>query len=84
MRTVNWKQLQTNLDADEVRLALPCDCLGQQGFATSRRAIEEDAARWLHAELEEHLRVLDWVLESEGQSRMGQKDQGQRPGASLT
>jgi len=39
------------LDADKVGLALVRDRLGQQGFATAWRAVEEHAARWFHTEL---------------------------------
>lgn len=43
---------------NEVGAALVGDGLGNQGLATSRRAVQQRALGGLHAELEELLRVL--------------------------
>ena len=51
------------LDRDEVGLALVGDGLGEQRLAAAGRAVEEDAARRRHAELEELLRMLDRILD---------------------
>merc|ERR1719499_1424172 len=50
------------LDGDEVGLALVGDGLGEQGLTTTRRSVEEDTSAGHHAELQELLWVLDWVL----------------------
>lgn len=50
-------------DANEICLTFVRDSFSQQGLATSRRSIEQNAARRLHAELEEFFRMLDWILD---------------------
>merc|ERR1711928_182405 len=45
-----------------VGLALVGDGLGEKGLTTTRRSVEEDTSAWHHAELQELLWVLDWVL----------------------
>lgn len=56
------EQLRT-LDGDEVGLTFICNGLGQQGFTTSRRPIEEDSLGGCHAKLEEFVRMLHRILE---------------------
>ena len=53
----------TDLDGDEVGLALVGYGLGQQGLATARWAIEENTLGWSHPKLEELLWKLNRVLE---------------------
>merc|ERR1719231_2021919 len=55
------EQLRT-LDADEVRLALVRNRLGEERLAAPGRAVEEHALARGHAKLLELLRVLDGVL----------------------
>ena len=53
----------TDLDGDEVGLALVGYGLGQQGLATAWWAIEENTLGWSHPKLEELLWKLNRVLE---------------------
>lgn len=46
----------------KVGLALVGDGLGQQGLSTARGSVEEDTAGRSHAELQELVWVLDWIL----------------------
>ena len=50
------------LDGDEVGLTLIGNSFGQQCFTTARRTIEQYTLGRGHAELEELLWVLHWVL----------------------
>ena len=51
------------LDGDEVRLALVGDRLGQERLTTTGWAVEKNTLGWIHSELQELLRMLDWVLD---------------------
>lgn len=46
----------------KVCLALVGDGLGQQGLSTARGAVEEHTTGRSHAELQELVWVLDWIL----------------------
>ena len=52
----------SDLDGDEVGLALVCDGLGQQGLPTAGGTVEEHPFGRRHPKLEELLRVFHRVL----------------------
>ena len=52
----------SDLDGDEVGLALVGDGLGKQGLATAWRSVEEDTLGWGHPKLEELFRELNRIL----------------------